>query len=110
MRFKQLIKPVRFVLLISLSAILFGCVTPQPVDKSAFIASSPRSILVIPPNNKTVEVNAPYTFLAAISKPIAEKGYYVFPVAVIDTFLKENGLAKYMLITIFEIIVHNNVN
>lgn len=59
----------------------------EPIDR--FI---PNSILVIPPNNNTVEVNAPYTFLSSITKPLAEKGYYVFPVAVIDTFLKQNGL------------------
>jgi len=37
-------------------------------------------------------VNAQYVFLSTISKPLAEKGYYVFPVSVIDHFLKENGL------------------
>lgn len=71
---------------------LFGCVAPTQVDRSAFITYQPRSILVIPPRNNTVEINAPYTFLAAITRPIAEKGFYVFPVALIDTFLKENGL------------------
>lgn len=74
-----------------LATLLFGCQT-APYDYSALIASKPRSILVIPPMNNTVEVNAPYTFLSTISRPLAEKGYYVFPVAVIDTFMKENGL------------------
>jgi len=72
--------------------ILSGCQAPAPYDYSAIQASKPRSILVIPPLNETVEVNAPYTFLSTISKPLAEKGYYVFPVAVIDNFMKENGL------------------
>ena len=74
------------------SIFLSGCATVEPYDYSAFIASKPRSILVIPPMNDTVEVNAPYTFISTITRPLAEKGYYVFPVAVIDTFLKENGL------------------
>jgi len=39
-----------------------------------------------------LEVNAPYIYLSTLSRPLAEKGYYVFPVAVIDHFLKENGL------------------
>jgi hypothetical protein len=76
----------------AITTLITGCQTATPYDYSALIASKPKSILVIPPNNSSIEVNAPYTFLSTISKPIAEKGYYVFPVSVIDHFLKENGL------------------
>jgi hypothetical protein len=72
--------------------LITGCQTAPPYDYSALIASKPKSILIIPPNNSSIDVNAPYIFLSTITKPIAEKGYYVFPVAVIDHFLKENGL------------------
>jgi len=75
-----------------IAVVLSGCVTQAPYDYTALRQSQPRSIVVIPPNNATVEVNAQYTFLSTISKPLAEKGYYVFPVSVIDHFLKENGL------------------
>lgn len=68
-----------------------GCAV-TPYNYAALEEAKPRSIVVIPPNNNSVEVNAPYIYLSTISKPLAEKGYYVFPVAVIDTFLKENGL------------------
>lgn len=68
-----------------------GCAR-TPHDYSAFERSRPKSILVIPPLNNSIEVNAPYIYLATITRPLAEKGYYVFPVAVIDHFLKENGL------------------
>lgn len=71
-----------------------GCTTVAPYDYTALQASKPRSILVLPPMNDSVDVNAPYTFLSTISKPLAEKGYYVFPVAVIDTFLKQNGMSE----------------
>lgn len=70
---------------------LAGCET-TPYDYSALERAKPRSIVVIPPTNDSVEVDAPYKFLSTISVPLAEKGYYVFPVAVIDTFMKENGL------------------
>lgn len=69
-----------------------GCAMQTPYDYSALKQYPPRSILVLPPVNNTVEVNAPYTFLSTISKPLAEKGYYVFPVSVIDHLMKENGL------------------
>lgn len=72
--------------------VVSGCATVEPYDYTALKANSPRSILVIPPVNNSVEVTAPYSFLSTITAPLAESGYYVYPVSVIDTFLKENGL------------------
>ena len=69
-----------------------GCATIPPPDYSAFRAHEPRSILVLPPLNSTVSVPAPYSWLSTVTMPLAEDGYYVFPVAVVDAFLKENGL------------------
>lgn len=81
------------VLPLILFGLLTGCVTvPQPYDYSALREEAPRSILVIAPVNNSIEVDASYTYLSTISEPLAEKGYYVFPVSVIDTFLKSNGL------------------
>lgn len=71
--------------------LLTGCAT-TPYDYSALIAAKPRSVVVLPPINETIEIEAPYTFLSTISRPLAEKGYYVFPVSVVDTMMKENGL------------------
>ena len=86
-------KTARLVILILLSiAALSGC-TIKPVERVDLLAQrKPTSILVIPPLNNTVEVNAPYTLLSSISRPLAEKGYYVFPVSVIETMFRENGL------------------
>jgi hypothetical protein len=69
-----------------------GCVTTPPFDYSSFRNHRPRSILVLPPLNQTTDVNAPYTYLSTITSPLAECGYYVFPVAVVDAYMKENGL------------------
>lgn len=82
------------ILKITLVAIivLSGCASVEPYNYSALKQAAPRSILVLPPMNSSVEVNAPYSYLSTISQPLAEKGYYVFPVSVIDIFLKENGL------------------
>ena len=72
---------------------LGGCVTPpKPYDYSAFERMPPRSILVLPPINETVAVEGTYSYLTTVSRPIAEQGYYVFPVAVIDQLMRENGL------------------
>lgn len=88
-------KPVKYPLNVALfSAVMAiaGCATPPNVDYTAFRNHRPRSILVLPPLNKTTNVNAPYTYLSTITQPLAECGYYVFPVAVVDAYLKENGL------------------
>lgn len=82
-------------LLISLTLLLLsGCAKQEPYNYTALEQSKPRSILVLPPMNNTVEVNAPYIFLSTISRPLAEKGYYVFPVSVVDRLMKENGLTS----------------
>ncbi len=89
--FSNRLNPI-FILLGLLIIVLTGCAVPAPYDYSNLIASNPTSILVIPPRNNSMEVNAPYIFLSTITKPLVEKGYYVFPVSVIDTFFKENGM------------------
>jgi len=67
-------------------------VNQAPYDYSAFREHAPRSILVIPPLNNSVDADAPYVYLSTITRPLAECGYYVFPVAVVDAFLKDNGM------------------
>lgn len=89
MRFRYSFKSILSVAGLLLIA---GCAAPEPKDYSAYRANVPASILVLPPTNQSVEVNAPYSYLSTISEPIAEAGYYVFPVAVVDAYMKENGL------------------
>jgi hypothetical protein len=69
-----------------------GCAQTVEHDQSAFETLKPRSILVLPPMNESVNVEAPYNWLSTISMPLGEAGYYVFPVAVIDAYMKDNGL------------------
>ncbi len=72
---------------------LTGCVTNPEVkkDMSAFQAAAPRSILVVPAINKSLDVDAPSYVLAALPIPIAEKGYYVFPVNTTKYVLEQEG-------------------
>lgn len=70
-----------------------SCVAPPPdFDYHAYLEHMPRSILVLPPLDESIDVDAAYGFLSRVSKPLAERGYYVFPVAVVDAMMKENGL------------------
>ena len=86
----------RLLLLAATAALLSGCVMP-PVDTgydySAFRSADPRSILIVPVVNNRVEVDASDYFLSAISQPVAERGYYVFPVNMVKRVMEEDGLA-----------------
>jgi hypothetical protein len=68
-----------------------GCAA-KPFDYTNYRAYPPRSILVLPPVNEGTDVRATYGYLSTVTRPIAELGYYVFPVALIDQLLKENGM------------------
>lgn len=83
---------MKTVLWILISFALTGCVTqPAKKDMSAFQAAAPRSILVVPTINKSLDVDAPNYVLAALPVPIAEKGYYVFPVNTTKYVLEQEG-------------------
>nr|WP_068825297.1 DUF799 domain-containing protein [Pseudomonas sp. BMS12] len=76
-----------------LLALLGGCVTPPPpYDYTAFKQSKPASILVMPPVNTSPDIKAGYSMLSHVTLPLAEAGYYVLPVAVVDETFKQNGV------------------
>jgi hypothetical protein len=76
-----------------LALLLTGCAAPvvKP-DLSAFQAAKPRSILVVPAANKSVDVDAPAYLLTTLTVPLAEKGFYVFPIHTAKTVLEQEGL------------------
>ncbi len=80
--------------LLAVVALLAGCVAPpqKNVDYTAFRESKPASILVLPPLNTSVDVAASAAVLAQATQPLAESGYYVIPVGVMDETFKQNGL------------------
>jgi hypothetical protein len=85
--------------LVAITIFLCGCATAPPQqDLSQFHAEDPRSILVVPVTNQSVDVNAPDYFLATISEPLAERGYYVFPVNMVRSVLSNDGLSDANLV------------
>ena len=71
---------------------LAGCATQPGYDYSAFRESRPRSILVLPPLNDSPDVNATYSMYAQTTLPLAESGYYVLAVTLVDEAFRQNGL------------------
>ncbi|QBH95528.1 hypothetical protein EKN56_03380 [Limnobaculum zhutongyuii] len=74
--------------------LLAGCAKPVDYDYSAFRQSQPKSILVLLPQNSSPEVNASHGVLSQVTLPLAESGYYVFPVAVVEEVFKQNGMTN----------------
>lgn len=72
---------------------LSACVSMPPAhDYTAFKAADPKSVLILPPKNSTPEVIAPYSVMSQLAAPIAESGFYVFPVAVVNQTFVSNGM------------------
>lgn len=68
-----------------------GC-SVKRTDYGAYLDNFPKSVLVLPPINESLEVQASGMFLSTITTLLAERGYYVLPVAVVDAVLKGNGV------------------
>jgi len=81
-----------FILAACAALSLSTCVTqPQKPDYANFFDHQPHSILVVPPANKTTAVDAPAVFLTTVSAAFAERGYYVFPVFLVQDILNDLG-------------------
>ena len=76
------------------AALLTACVTgPAPKSYASLRAANPRSVLVVPALNSTVNVDAADYFVSTISRPVAERGYYVFPAHMVKRLLEDEGLS-----------------
>jgi len=84
---------IKTLMALAVVALTAGCATqPEPYDYSAFERNNPSSIVVLPPVNTSPDVKASYSVLSQVTAPLAEAGYYVMPVAVVDETFKQNGL------------------
>jgi hypothetical protein len=75
-------------------ALLGGCATrPPPHDYSAFVKARPATLLVMPPVNESPEINATPGVWSHATLPLAEAGYYVLPITLVDETFRQNGVA-----------------
>ena len=74
-------------------AILGGCATKAPpYDYAAFMKAKPATLLVMPPVNESPEVNATSGVWSHATLPLAEAGYYVMPITLVDETFRQNGV------------------
>lgn len=83
----------RPLVMATLTLLASACATaPVAYDYTALRQSKPRTLLVLPPVNHSPDVNASASLLAQTSYPLAESGYYVLPVALVNETFRHNGL------------------
>jgi hypothetical protein len=78
--------------LLLLLLLVTGCASAQK-DYTKFNAANIRSLLIVPVVNRSIDVTAPDYFLSTTPIPLAEHGYYVFPVNMVKRLLEDDGLA-----------------
>lgn len=78
---------------VTLLLLLTGCSSTQVTrDYTDYQQSNPKSILVLPPQNDSLDIKAGHSLLTQVTYPLAEAGYYVFPVALVEETFRQNGL------------------
>ena len=91
----------RMFLAVCLASVLgpLGCAKAGKAPNYAkLVAANPRSILIVPVVNKSIDIDAPAYFLSTIPVPVAERGYYVFPVNMVKRVLEDDGLSDASLV------------
>jgi hypothetical protein len=82
----------RWLGVFTIAGLLGACATRQPYDYTAFKQNRPASLLVLPPVSTANDIKASPAVLAQATAPLAEAGYYVLPVTLVDETFKQNGL------------------
>lgn len=82
----------RLIVALALLAGLSACAVPPPKNYGPFAAANPYSILVVPPINRSADALAGEYLSTTIARPLANRGYYVFPINLVRRVLEEDGL------------------
>lgn len=83
----------KILIAIAFVALLSSCVTPvlKSVAYKKLYAESPKTILIMPPINKSTNVEAKEYFHSTLSVPLANQGYYVIPPFLSMEILKKES-------------------
>jgi len=76
------------------ASLLTGCAALEPKPNpahDAFRAIAPRSILIVPVVNESLEIEAGNYLLTTLPVQLAERGFYVFPVNTVKMVLEQEG-------------------
>lgn len=75
---------------------LTACATPNYLTKSEaypdMYQGKTNSILVVPAVNRSTAADAPELYSTTITQPLAEAGYYVMPISMVEMMLTVEGV------------------
>lgn len=91
-------KKITFLFLIAVLCALSGCAHKELNKQDKFLSAAPRSILIVPVVNNSIDVTAADYMLSTLTVPLAERGYYVFPINAVKRVLEDDGLADSSLV------------
>lgn len=87
-------KKIGIIFLAFVAVFISGCANKQQHDYSAFLQHKPKSLLVLMPTNETTEIKASAAVISNSLAPLAEAGYYVFPMALVYDTFRHNGISE----------------
>ncbi|MGF1725389.1 DUF799 domain-containing protein [Photobacterium nomapromontoriensis] len=85
-------KYFKFFSILFFTVILSACQTTKVERQTGFEQHKPRSILILPVVNNSVDVDASLAVYSSLPVVLAEKGYYVYPINTVKTILEQEGL------------------
>jgi hypothetical protein len=85
---------LRFTVALLALFVLVGCAAKNKKNYSAYFAHEPRSIVVVPALNETTAIDAEPVYMTTVARPLAERGFYVFPVYLTEMLLRDLGLPE----------------
>ncbi|SHN18191.1 GNA1162 family protein [Rhizobacter sp. OV335] len=89
---RSLFRSIALTATVATAALLGGCATSPAYDYTAFNRAKPASLLVLPPLNESPEISATASVWSHATRPLAEAGYYVLPVTLVDETFRQNGV------------------
>ncbi len=80
------------ILLVSILLSLYSCGTSKTKSYPNMYGEMPSSILFLPVVNKTTSSEAPLLFATTVAEPLANSGFYIFPIEVTNEFFIREGI------------------
>jgi hypothetical protein len=83
-----------------ITLLLVGCSTPKITKLDTSISTknikskSIKSILVLPATDNTLNTNLSYYYSYTITESLIDKGYYIFPIHLVEAFLKSENISS----------------
>ncbi len=83
---------MKYLLIVLIIVNIVSCGTTKKALYPGMYAEMPSSILFLPIVNKTTSAEAQLLYSATVAEPLANSGFYVFPIEVTNEFFKREGI------------------